>query len=139
MSRRGSTPLLSGRLVREVMSPLGPVLSPAANLAEATEAMRDSDRVALPVCEPTALLGTIFAEDIRRVASRESDLTCTTVRQAMRAEIQFCFDDQDERRIAQLMHEREIAHLVVLDRQRVPVGSLNLADLPLPVEEEATQ
>jgi hypothetical protein len=36
------------------------------------------------------------------------------------------------------MHERQIEHLVVLDRQRVPVGSLHLADLPPPVEDEAS-
>lgn len=58
-----------------------------------------------------------------------SDPTRTTVGEAMRTDVQYCFDDQDETRIAQLMHERQIAHLVVLDRQRAPVGSLHLAEL----------
>lgn len=133
-----STVQLSGRLVREVMGPLGPVLAPGAPLAEATQAMRDCNRAELPVCEPAALLGTISAEDIhRRVARRESDPRRTTVRDAMRADVQYCFDDQDEGRIAQLMHERQIAHLVVLDRQRVPVGSLHV-ELSPTTEDGAT-
>lgn len=139
MLRRNSTAEPSGRLVREVMGPLGPVLAPTVTLEEAIQVMRDCDRAVLPVCETTALLGMISAEDIhRRVAGRGPDLTRTTVREAMRTDVQYCFDDQDEGRIAQLMRERQMAYLVVLDRQRVPVGSLHLAELPPTTEGGAT-
>ena len=121
------------------MDPLGPVVTPSATLAEATEALRACDRSVLPVCDPPALVGTISAEDIqRRLGARGSDPTHTTVREAMRSDRQYCFEDQDGGRIAQLMRERQIAHLVVLNRQREPVGSLYLAQLPPPPEDEAT-
>lgn len=135
MSQRKSDPQNSGILVRQVMDPLGPVLAPAATLAEATEALRACDRAVLPVCEPPALLGTISLEDIqRRVGARGVDPSRATVREAMRSDRQYCFDDQDGGRIAQLMRERQIEHLVVLNRARVPVGSLYLAHLPPPPE-----
>lgn len=127
----------SGRLVREVMGPPGPVLAPATTLAEATQAMSDCDRAVLPVCGPTVLLGTISADDIRRrVAGRESDPARITVREAMRADVQYCFDDQDEGRVTQVMQERRIAYLVVIDRERVPVGIMHVAETSLAAEEE---
>jgi CBS domain-containing protein len=123
--------------VRDVMQALGPVVSPTTTLAEAVEALRACDRAVLPVCEPPALLGTISSEDIqRRIRTQDRDPTQATVREAMRSDRQYCFDDQDGGRIAQLMREREIAHLVVLNREWVPVGSLCLAELPPPPEPE---
>ncbi|MBM2812117.1 MAG: yhcV [Chloroflexi bacterium] len=121
------------------MSPLGPAVAPTATLAEAYKALREFERDCLPVLEPTTLVGTIFADDIDKLVSKKgSDPKETIVREAMRIQVQYCFDDQDDGRVGQLMREREIPHLVVLDRQRVPVGSLNLDELPLPAEEPAT-
>jgi len=131
MRRAKSDPQDSGTPVRGLMDILGPVVSPTATLAEAVEVMRACDRSSLPVCEPPALLGTISAEDIqKRIRAEDPDPSHMTVREAMRSDRQYCFDDQDGGRIAQLMRERQIAHLVVLNREWVPVGSLHLTQLP---------
>jgi CBS domain-containing protein len=52
-----------------------------------------------------------------------------TVREAMTPEVVYVFDDQDVAEAAQLMEEKQIRRLVVLDREKRLVGIVSLGDL----------
>lgn len=87
--------------------------------------MRDLDVGALPVCGAgDRLAGMITDRDITiRATARCCDPTDTSVNEVMTPDITYCFDDQDVTEAAELMKEKQIRRLAVLNRNKRLVGS----------------
>jgi CBS domain-containing protein len=51
--------------------------------------------------------------------------------------IEYCFDDQDISEATQIMEDRQIRRLVVLNRDKRLVGMLSLGDLAVRVHDDA--
>jgi len=117
--------------VKDVMTKGVECVLPDQSIAQAAQRMRKLNIGALPVCgENDKLMGMITDRDItvRAIAeSCEPDDTC--VREVMTPRIQFCFDDQDVTAAAELMEEKQIRRLAVLDHDKRLVGILSLGDL----------
>jgi len=123
--------------VREIMSVGVEFVNPEATLQDAAERMRMHDLGFLPVCDKERVLGVITDRDITIRATAEGrDGEVTTVREAMTDGAIFCFEEDDVRDAAQLMRERQVRRLLVLDHNQRLVGIVSLGDLAIATKDE---
>lgn len=117
-------------LVRELMKE--PVRVQAEETLEAAaRKLKNNNIGALPVCQDKRVIGMITDRDItmRGVAS-ERDVSQMTVREAMSAEVLFCFEDDQVEQAATVMAENHVHRLAVLDRaDRHLIGVISLSDM----------
>ena len=117
-------------LVREMMK--GPVRVQAEETLDAAARKLKNDNIgALPVCQDTRVIGMLTDRDItmRGVASKR-DVSQMTAREAMSAEVLFCFGDDQVEQAATIMSENHVHRLAVLDREdRHLIGVISLSDM----------
>jgi CBS domain-containing protein len=124
----------TGKQVRDVMTRGVEVVSPDTTVDHVAMRMRDLDVGSLPVCDGTRLLGTVTDRDLTvRTTAAGKDPKSTPVRQVMSPEIVWVFEDESAERAAQIMRDRQIRRLPVLDRADRLVGILTLGDLAVDV------
>ena len=116
--------------IREIMTRNVEVVDPNASLQAAAQKMKDLDVGSLPVCDGERLLGMITDRDItiRATADGKNPIN-TTVGHIMSAGINYCFEDQPVNEAAQVMEEKQIRRLPILNRQKKLVGIVSLGDL----------
>jgi CBS domain-containing protein len=111
-------------------------IPPTASLQEAAASMKSLDVGALPVCDNDRLIGMITDRDIAvRSAAVGQDPKLNAVRDAMTPHVIYCFDDQDISEVGQLMRDRQIRRIPVLNRQKRLVGMVSLGDLAIEIED----
>lgn len=116
--------------VKAIMSTNVTWLSPDASLQEAAAAMRDKDIGCVPVGKEDRLVGMITDRDMAcRAVAEGRDPKSTTVGEMMSSGIAYCFEDQDVTEAAQIMKEKQLHRLAVLDRHKRMVGILSLGDM----------
>jgi CBS domain-containing protein len=115
--------------VSEAMSQMVQVVQPDQSIQQAAKMMGDMDIGALPVAEGERLVGMITDRDIAVRAVAENKGPGTKVRDVMTIDVQFCYDDEDAEPVARRMAEVKVRRLPVVDRDKVLVGILALADL----------
>ena len=116
--------------VKEISTPDPQCISPNASLTEAAKKMRILDIGMLPVCENDRLIGTVTDRDITvRAVAEGLDPKTVKVRQMMTQEVVFCFENRSVEEAAQLMEEKKVRRLPVLDAQRHLVGIVSIGDL----------
>lgn len=116
--------------LRDVMTTNVLDLKPSDSIQTAATQMRKLDIGAIPVCENDKLIGMVTDRDItvRGTASGKSPQDCC-VRDVMSSGLVYCYDDEDVSKAAQLMEEKQIRRLPVLDRSHHLVGIVSLGDL----------
>jgi len=117
--------------VKDIMTPNPECIRPDATLQEAARRMRDLDVGPLPVCgDDDRLAGMITDRDITvRAVAEGKDPKTTTVREAMTGDIVHVYEDQDVADAAQVMEQKQIRRLVVLNHDHRLVGIVSLGDL----------
>jgi CBS domain-containing protein len=116
--------------LRDLMTENVEVITPDTSLEQAARKMRDLDVGVLPVCDGERLLGMLSDRDlIIRATAEGRDPKSTPVRESMTPEIVYCFEDQEASEAEQLMSERQIRRLAVLNRDKQLVGIVSLGDL----------
>jgi len=116
--------------IRDLMTKDVELVNPTTTLQEAARKMRDADTGFLPVGEEDRLIGTVTDRDITvRCVAEGADPSETTVRDAMTDELVYVFDDQDSAEAAQMMSERKIRRLPVIDRDKRLVGVISIGDV----------
>lgn len=116
--------------IRDIMTDNVEVVDPNATLQKAAQMMKDLDVGSLPVCDGEKLLGIITDRDITiRATAEGKNPTDTAVCDTMSSGISYCFDDQPVSEAAQMMEERQIRRLPILNRQKRLVGIVSLGDL----------
>ena len=123
--------------IKDVMTRGVEVIRPEETLQAAARKMKSIDVGPLPVCDGERLVGMITDRDIIVRATAEGrDPKTTPVKEAMTPGIAYVFEDQDIDEAAQVMKERQIRRLVVLDRNKKLVGILSLGDLAADTQDE---
>jgi CBS domain-containing protein len=123
--------------ISEVMTRGVESTTPEATLQHAAIKMRDLDVGSLPVTDESGrVIGVVTDRDIviRAVASGV-DPTAATVDEAMTAEVVFCREDQDVNDAAELMSNRQIRRLIILDRSDRLAGIIALGDIAVECDE----
>ena len=123
--------------VKEVMTPGVDVIRPDSTLQEAAAKMKARDIGPLPVCDGGRLVGMLTDRDITVRATAEGEDPATIrVRDIMTPEVVACFEDQLVSEAAQLMQDRQVRRLVVLNRDKQLVGIVSLGDLAVQTGDE---
>jgi len=116
--------------IQDVMTRDVALTSPDVTLRDAAKAMSEGDFGLLPIGENDRLVGTVTDRDITvRGVAQGKDPNATRVREVMSEGIVYCFADQSAEEAADLMAERQVRRLPVLDRDKRLVGIVALADL----------
>lgn len=123
--------------VNELMSRDIKEIGPQSSLQEAAQRMREFDVGSLPVVENRKLLGVITDRDIT-VRSTAAGVSPQDARvgDVMTPNLIFCYEDEDVEVAAELMEERQVRRLPVLNRDNQLIGILALADLALRQQNE---
>jgi CBS domain-containing protein len=110
---------------------------PDATLEEAAQRMKSLDVGSLPVCDNDRIVGIITDRDItiRAVADGKDPRSCT-VRDAMTPHIFCCNEDEDVEAVAQLMKDKQVRRVPVLDGNKRLVGIVSLGDLAIEIHNE---
>ena len=91
----------------------------------------------LPVCDGQRLVGSITDRDLAiRAIADGCDPVSTPVRDIMTPNVFWCFDDQGIEEAAQLMEEKQIRRLPIVNRDKQLVGIISLGDLALRSQNE---
>ncbi len=123
--------------ISEIMTSSVEIISADASVEQAAEKMRSLDVGMLPVYEGDRMIGTITDRDITiRVTAEGLDPTTTSVSEAMTEGVVHCREDESIERAAELMEERQIRRLVVVDEDNRPVGIVSLGDLAVRVHDD---
>ncbi|WP_114394936.1 CBS domain-containing protein [Oleisolibacter albus] len=116
--------------IRDIMTKDVELVSPTTSLQEAARKMRDADTGFLPVGEDDRLVGTVTDRDITvRCVAEGANPGQATVRDAMSEALVYVFDDQDSVEAAQIMAEKAVKRLPVLNRDKRLVGVVSLGDV----------
>ena len=108
------------------------VVRPDAMISEAAKMMKQHDIGMLPVCDGHRLVGSITDRDlaIRAIAEGRNPLS-TKVSDIMTPNVFWCYDDQDLEEAAQIMEEKQIRRLPIVNREKRLVGIVSLGDFAL--------
>ena len=124
--------------LREIMTPDVACVGPEDTLREAAEKMRSLNVGPVPVCDNDRLVGMLTDRDIVvRAIAEGHDPRTTTVREAMSAGVDYCFEDEDATAAAHKMQEKQIRRLAVLNRDKRLVGIVSLGDLAVRTDRDA--
>lgn len=116
--------------VRDVMTTPVDLVDATTSLAEAAKMMRADDVGALPIGENDRLIGILTDRDIVvRCLAMDADPRRATARDAMSSGVIYCYDDQPVEEAAEIMSERHIRRLPILNRSKRLVGILSLGDV----------
>ncbi|HET7009322.1 MAG TPA: CBS domain-containing protein [Anaerolineales bacterium] len=120
--------------VRDVMTRQVEVIHPQSGLQQAAMTMRKLDVGALPVVKDGRLRGIVTDRDITvRAVAESRDLSTTLVDDVMSRDVLSVREDDDVETAAQVMADRQVRRLPVLDRDGRLTGILSMADLAVDV------
>ncbi|HEX4935931.1 MAG TPA: CBS domain-containing protein [Gemmatimonadaceae bacterium] len=123
--------------IRDVMTKSVETIRPDANLIEAADRMRALDVGPLPVAEGDRVVGLITDRDIViRAIALGRDPRSTTVQSVMSQGVESCRPDDDVKKAAELMRDKQIRRLVVLDDKGKLQGILALGDLAVDTDDK---
>jgi len=125
--------------ISEVMTQSVESTTPEQSIQQAATRMRDLDVGSLPVVDKNGrLVGVITDRDIaiRSVASGANPAT-SVVRETMTPDVVYCYEDQDVADAAELMKDRQVRRLIILDRDNKLTGIVSLGDLAIQTHDES--
>jgi CBS domain-containing protein len=123
--------------VSDVMTMGAQCVRPSNSLQEAALMMKYLNVEALPVCENDRLVGLLTDRDVVvRAVAEGYDNRANSVQDVMTPEVRCCFEDQDVQEAAQLMRERQVCRLIVLNNDKRLVGIVALGDLAVETGDE---
>jgi CBS domain-containing protein len=123
--------------VKQIMTRGCECIAPDSTLQEAAERMKALDVGPLPICANDRLAGIVTDRDlVLRGIAEGRDPKATRVRDVMTPNVAYCFEDQDVDEAAQLMKDKQIRRLAVLNRAKRLVGIMSLGDLAVDAGDE---
>lgn len=126
--------------VREAMNKDIKVISPDTPIVEVARQMRDGDFGVMPVCEGEKILGMVTDRDIAvRVVADGKDVTNLMVREVMTPEVLTCNENDSLESVAELMADRQIRRLPVVDASQKLVGIISVGDLAIVNQDQASE
>jgi CBS domain-containing protein len=118
--------------VSEIMTLDVDTAAPDDTIQTAALMMADGGVGVLPVCDGERLVGMITDRDIavRAVAEGKAPGECS-VREVMTDDLNYAFEDDEVKSVAQKMGEWQVYRLPVLNSEKRLVGIVSLGDLAL--------
>jgi CBS domain-containing protein len=124
--------------IKDVMTPDPVCVDPHDTAADAARRMRDVDSGAILVTEEGHLRGLLTDRDIVvRAIADGRDPSQVEVQEICSADIESLRPDDDVDRAVQLMRDRHVRRIPVVDEGDHPVGIVSIGDLALAREEHS--
>lgn len=125
------------RKVRDLMTTDVETLEPSDSVEEAARKMRLFDVGFFPVCEAERVVGVLTDRDITvRVTAEGRDPATTRVADVMSREVACVGEDAELGQAVQILAERRVRRLPVLDRRGRLVGLISIGRLAKVKEEK---
>ena len=122
--------------IRDVMTTNPVTVEGDRPVTEAARRMRENDTGSIVVLDNGKVAGIVTDRDIAiRVVAEEKDAS-TPVREACSAELQTVSPDDSVDKAVQIMRERAIRRLPVVERDK-PVGIVSLGDLAMERDQDS--
>ena len=112
----------------DIMSRDVTVIGPNTTIQDAAQKMRSGDFGLIPVGENDRLIGAISDRDIAIRAVADNKGPSTKVRDVMSEGVFWAYDDDSVEEAAQIMSERQVRRLPVVNRDKRLVGIVSLGD-----------
>ena len=123
--------------VKEIMTCTVETINAEASLVETAQKMKTLQVGALPIWENEELVGMVTDRDITiRAVAEEKNLSSTSVKEIMTADVYCCFEDDDIQEAANLMEEKSVHRLLVLNSNNEPIGFVSLSDFAVKSHDE---
>lgn len=124
------------KTVQDVMTRGVEVLNPHATLKQAAEMMQRFNIGTVPVCDGDRLVGLVTDRDVVvRGIAMGHDPDTSRISSVMTEELETIHPDAGLEEAAELMRDRQIRRLLVVDEDRHLVGIVSLGDLAQEAEE----
>ncbi|HKX60627.1 MAG TPA: CBS domain-containing protein [Verrucomicrobiae bacterium] len=118
--------------VRDIETQHPETVGPDAQVMQAAQIMQRLDVGVLPVCDGERLVGVVTDRDITLRSTAEGrDPKETPVRDVMSINPICCHEDQDVAECVELMEQKQIRRLPVVDNAQRLVGIVSLGDLAI--------
>ena len=116
--------------VREIMSKDVQCASPESTIKDVAATMKSRNIGSMPVCEGRRVIGIVTDRDIAvRGVAEGRDPGSTRVREIMSKDIVGVREESDVKEAEQLMHDRQLRRLPVLNAEGELVGYLAMAKI----------
>ncbi len=116
-------------IVSEIMTPTILVIDANASILDAAQKMKKFDVGFLAVVSDYTILGTLTDRDIvTRVLAEGKDIKSCLAKDIATKNPVTCPADMDLEEAAQLLSQRQIHRILVIDEHNAPVGVLSLGD-----------
>jgi CBS domain-containing protein len=123
--------------VREVMNSDLQIVSPDTSIVEVARKMRDGDFGVVPVCDGNNICGMVTDRDIAIRVVAEGKNPNVAVREVMTPEVLTCSVNDDVQSVSQLMADRQVRRLPVVDENKKLVGIVSVGDLAIMDQDNA--
>lgn len=123
--------------IRDIMTKNVEVIPVNCSVQEAAQKMKDLNVGALPIGDKSKVQGLLTDRDIaiQVVAAGKNPQSCK-VQEIMTSPIQWIDQDSSVEEAADMMSDKQIRRLLVMDRNQKPVGFLSLGDIATKVDEQ---
>jgi CBS domain-containing protein len=136
-ARAGTEP--AGQRVRRFARPVREIVHADHEIDEAALRLSFQEHAVLPVADGDQIVGVIARTELAKAAKAKASGTARiTARVVMTTNLAFCYLDDDVTTAHALMVKHSCRHLMVVDRDRVLIGTLKRDDLP-PVSDRVSQ
>ena len=115
--------------VSDVMSSVFTIVPPETTLHAAAQMMRDGDFGYIAVGEGDQLQGVLTDRDLVIRALADGKALDTSIRDVLTKDVVTCRNDDDIKTAADLMRQRQVRRLAVLDRSERFVGVISVGDI----------
>jgi len=123
--------------LKAIMTSPVATIAPESSLAEAARKMLELDIGILPVANGQSIVGIVSDRDIAiRGVARGMDSERTAVREIMTKDVFTCEASVDVEEACNVMEEKQVRRLVVVDGGNTPVGVVSLGDIALHLRRE---
>lgn len=123
--------------IKQIMTHSIETVNADENLVEAAMKMRSLNVGSLPVCRGNEFVGMITDRDITvRSTAEGKDPNATSVSEVMTPDVYCCYEDSNIYEAADMMEEKSIHRLMVLNEDNRPIGFLSLADFAVKSRDE---
>lgn len=124
-------------LVKEIMTRGVEAISPDATVVDVAKKMRSLNIGSLPVREGDEVLGIVSKKDIvYRCIAEDWDAGTTAVSEIMTTELAACCEDSSIEEAAQILEDKQLHRLLVLDSDDNLCGIFSLSDIAVKAHSE---
>jgi CBS domain-containing protein len=117
-------------LLKEIMTPDVETIEAGASVKDAASIMKGAEIGMLPVTDQGQLIGIVTDRDITVMATADgSDPRATPVRDVMTPDLVFAYEDDRIEDGAQIMADKEIRRLLILNKEKKLAGIVSVGDL----------